>query len=264
MLIETERLVHPDWPAPTHIGALTTTRLGGYSVAPYGLDKNLPGGLNLGTHVGDDPDKVMRNRALLAQTLPNRPLWLNQVHGNDVVVLDAHSQLNQIADAAVTAQPHIVCAVLTADCLPVLFCDRAGRAVGAAHAGWRGLCGGVLEATALAHAGAAACAPCDQLAWLGPAIGWPKFEVGEDVFTAFMTAALASEHQATLNAFYPSANPNKKLCDLYALARIRLRRAGIKHIYGGEYCTFTQAQYFYSYRRDGVTGRMASLIWLKT
>ena len=263
MLKETERLVHPDWPAPTNIGALTTTRLGGYSLAPYGLNKNLPGGLNLGVHVGDDHDLVMCNRQLLARALPSMPIWLNQVHSDDVVVLDEHAPPNQIADAAVTAVPNIVCAVLTADCLPVLFCDRGGRAVGAAHAGWRGLCGGVLEATALAHADAAGCAPCDQLAWLGPAISRHQFEVGEDVFAAFMAAALANEFHATSGAFYPSGNPNKKLCDLYALARIRLRRVGIKHVYGGEYCTLTQAQHFYSYRRDGITGRMASLIWLK-
>ena len=221
-----------------------TTRVGGVSQAPWAS-------LNLGDHVGDDPVRVAANRARLRQHLPAEPGWLRQVHSARVVELGRES--NPEADAAFTRQPGQVCAVLTADCLPVLFCDRAGSVVAAAHAGWRGLAGGVLEATVAAMQ----VAPGDILAWMGAAIGPQAFEVGDDVREAFV-----AQHAEAADAFVPHVAPRKWLADIYQLARIRLGHIGVQAVYGGGRCTFNETDTFYSYRRDGVTGRMASLIWL--
>lgn len=240
-------MFQPDWPAPPGVNSLTTTREGGVSAAPWDS-------FNLGDHVGDDPGHVAANRARLRLKLPAEPGWLKQVHSNRVVELGR--DLNPEADAAFTRQSGRVCAVLTADCLPVLLCDRAGSVVAAAHAGWRGLADGVLEATVAAMQ----VPPGDILAWLGAAIGPQAFEVGDEVRQAFI-----AQHPETAAAFvpHPASAPGKWLADIYQLARIHLNRVGVHAIYGGGRCTFTEVDSFYSYRRDGVTGRMASLIWME-
>lgn len=242
----------PHWPAPATVRAFTTTRLGGVSGPPYAS-------LNLGDHVGDDPDAVADNRRQLRQDarLPADPVWLRQVHGIRCVDLvgDKGSDAPLEADAAVTRQLATVCAILTADCLPVLFCNDAGTVVGAAHAGWRGLLNGVIEATVAAMAEA----PLHLMAWLGPAIGPAAFEVGSEVREAFV-----AHHPAATSAFTAiPAKDGKWLCDLYGLARQRLLGAGVRRVYGGERCTWQEKDEFFSYRRDGTTGRMASLIWLE-
>lgn len=237
----------PEWSAPARVKCLMTTRSGGSSKAPWA-------GLNLGDHVGDDPAHVAANRARLRRQLPAEPGWLRQVHSARVVELGREP--NREADAAWTRQPQQVCAVLTADCLPVLLCDRAGSVVAAAHAGWRGLADGVLEATVAAMQ----VPPGDVLAWMGAAIGPQAFEVGDEVREAFV-----AQHPAAAMAFlpHPASVPGKWLADIYQLARIRLQHVGVQAIYGGGRCTFNEADSFYSYRRDGVTGRMAALIWLE-
>ncbi|WP_296749491.1 peptidoglycan editing factor PgeF [Thiobacillus sp.] len=234
----------PDWPAPARVKSLMTTRAGGVSLAPWG-------GLNLGDHVGDDPARVAANRSRLRERLPAEPGWLRQVHSAHAV--EVGREPNPEADASFTRETGQVCAVLTADCLPVLFCDRAGSVVAAAHAGWRGLAGGVLEATVAAMQAP----PGEILAWMGAAIGPQAFEVGDEVRQAFV-----NRHPEAGAAFVPHA-PGKWLADIYQLARIRLGHAGVQAIHGGGRCTFSEADSFYSYRRDGVTGRMASLIWLE-
>lgn len=235
----------PEWPAPARVRALSTTRLGGVSPAPWDS-------LNLGIHVEDDPARVAANRAILRARLPAEPAWLNQVHGTCVV--DAATVTGTPdADAAVTRTPGAVCVVMTADCLPVLLCDRAGTVVGAAHAGWRGLHAGVIEATLAAMQ----VPPGEVLAWLGPAIGPAAFEVGDDVRTAFM-----AEDPAAASAFRPGAVSGKWWADLYVLARLRLARSGVAGVTGGGLCTVADRRRFFSYRRDGLTGRMASLVWL--
>jgi YfiH family protein len=249
------RFITPDWPAPARVRALVTTRAGGVSLGPYAS-------FNLGDHVGDDPGAVAENRARLRRCLPAGPVWLRQVHGAEVVEADTAEGVPE-ADGAVARKPGTVCAVLTADCLPVLFCDQAGSVVGAAHAGWRGLAGGVLEAVVRAIG-----VPAGRLmAWLGPAIGPQAFEVGEEVRQVFV-----AQDPEALKAFAPHSVPGpqssacgtqKWLADIYLLARQRLGRAGVPQVYGGGFCTFTEAGRFYSYRRDGATGRMASLIWLE-
>ncbi len=223
-----------------------TTRTGGVSAAPWDS-------FNLGDHVGDDAASVVENRSRLRQHLPAEPVWLKQVHSATVV--EAGSGLIE-ADAVWTHQKRQVCAVLTADCLPVLFCDHAGSVVAAAHAGWRGLAHGVLENTVAAMQ----VPPGDVLAWMGAAIGPQAFEVGDDVRQAFI-----ERHPEAAAAFvpHPSGVSGKWLADIDQLARIRLTHAGVHAIYGGGRCTFNEADTFYSYRRDGVTGRMASLIWLE-
>ncbi len=242
----------PDWPAPANVRAFMTTRAGGASLAPYAS-------MNPAGHVGDAPEAVLENRRLLRAELPAEPWWLNQVHGH-CVVERVDGLEPPCADASLAHRPGQVCAVLTADCLPVLFCDRAGTLVAAAHAGWRGLAGGVLEATVAAMN----TPPGEILAWLGAAIGPDSFEVGDEVRLAFM-----EQHPLTAVAFRPAfpgtldEAPRKWLADIYALARIRLAAVGIEAVYGGGLCTFKDARRFFSYRRDGVTGRMASLIWLE-
>jgi YfiH family protein len=245
----------PDWPgAPANIGAIATTRRGGVSTTPYD-DGAGGGGLNLATHVGDRFPDVQRNRALLQASLPAQPAWLSQVHGTTVV--DAAAILEPVkADASIALLPNVVCAIQTADCLPVLFCDTAGRAVGVAHAGWRGLAAGVLENTVarMRSAGAG-----EILAWLGPAIGPQQFEVGADVLEAFV--ARDAGMQA---AFAPIVQrPGKYLADIYRLARFTLAKVGVDRVSGGDFCTVSDARRFYSYRRNGVTGRMAALVWIK-
>lgn len=247
-MILAEHLIIPDWPAPPRVRALQTTRQGGVSMAPYDS-------LNLGSHVGDIPLNVARNRVLLNRLLPSEPVWLEQVHGTRVANADCASCLPQ-ADACIARHDDAVCVVMTADCLPVLLCDEQGTVVGAAHAGWRGLCDGVIEATVLAMD----VAPQNLMAWMGPAISQAAFEVGEEVRAAF----IAAQPQASA-AFVPSASGRGKwLADLPALARLRLDKLGITKIYGGNYCTWRERERFFSYRRDGAAGRMGTFIWLES
>ena len=253
-------LVWPDWPdLPATVGALATSRDGGVSVGPYDDGKG-GGGLNLGLHVNDAPDAVAANRASLQGWLPGRPAWIAQVHGADVV--DAATvgpgQPVRTGDASIATTPGVVCAILTADCLPVLFADLDGKVVGAAQAGWRGLAGGVLGATvrAMRTAGAG-----EITAWLGPAIGPAAFEVGDDVVAAFAASLPGDATRACFTA-YPG-RPGKHLADMFTLARLTLARDGVERVHGGGLCTASAPERFYSYRRDGVTGRQASLIWLK-
>ena len=237
--------IRPDWPAPPVVQACSTTRVGGVSVGAWR-------GLNLAGHVDDDPAAVRENRRrLVAQLgLPGEPPWLEQVHG---VAVRTPRAAAGCADACLEDRPGRVCAVLTADCLPVLLCNAAGTRVAAAHAGWRGLLAGILEHTIAAFAD-----PADQLlAWLGPAIGPAAFEVGDEVRAAFVTEDPASA------AHFAAGRPGHWLADLYGLARQRLARSGVARVSGGGLCTFSDAERFFSYRRDGVTGRMASLIWLQ-
>jgi len=235
----------PEWPAPRGVRALITTRAGGVSGGAYA-------GLNLGLRSGDDTETVVRNRASLRQSLPAEPNWLRQVHGTTVVEAGGVRGSPE-ADAAFTRRSGAVCAVLTADCLPVLLCDEQGTVVAAAHAGWRGLCAGVLEQTLRAMDRP----PAALLAYLGPAIGPAAYEVGAEVRQAFVDADPESE------AAFAPGKPGKFYADLYALARRRLVRSGVARVYGGGYCTYTECERFYSYRRDGATGRMASLIWME-
>ncbi len=240
-------LIIPDWPAPAWIKAVSTTRMGGVSQAPWDT-------LNLGSHVGDSTEDVNRNRAILCERLGIDIAsvgWLNQVHGTDVVDLPAAGLVR--ADASTTWSRGNVCAVLTADCLPVLFCDPATGQVAAAHAGWRGLADGVLEQVVARFGN-----PAGILAWLGPAIGPDRFEVGPEVREAFLL-----DDPLAADAF--AASPSREghyLADIYQLARQRLATAGVLQVYGGEFCTVTDQQRFFSYRRDGQTGRMASLIYM--
>jgi hypothetical protein len=247
-------IIEPDWPAPDSVLALCTTRLGGRSEAPYAS-------FNLGSHVGDDTSAVVANRAILAGALPPdaRVFWLSQVHGTAVVEAGQGGSM-PVADAQWSRSPGAVCAVLTADCLPVLLCSAAGDVVAAAHAGWRGLLAGVLETTV----GAMDTHTQQLLAWLGPAIGQAAFEVGQEVREAFLAAARPAEVNAIAACFLPSTSrPQHYLADLYALARVRLGTLGVTRVFGGGWCTYSEGERFFSYRRDGQTGRMASLILLR-
>ena len=250
-------MLRPEWPElPPQIGAFSTLRHGGASTGPFG-DGVGGGGLNLASHVEDSLEHVLHNREVIGQSLPASPLWLEQVHGIDVMDLDA-SESDSRADACITTRSGVVCAIQTADCLPVLLCDAHNLVVGAAHAGWRGLVKGVLENTVAAMLGRGA--RLETLsAWLGPAIGSQRFEVGAEVRQQFVdaepaAAAAFAPHPELADQFY---------ADLYALARQRLQAAGIVTIRGGGFCTVSAPAQFYSYRRDGLTGRMASLIWIK-
>ncbi|WP_151996102.1 purine nucleoside phosphorylase YfiH [Buttiauxella massiliensis] len=240
------KLIVPQWPLPEGVAACSSTRIGGVSLPPYDS-------LNLGAHCGDNLDDVEENRRLFyaAASLPSKPVWLEQVHGTEVLKLTGGPYLSKRADASYSSIPGTVCAVMTADCLPVLFCNKAGTEVAAAHAGWRGLCEGVLEETIACFKDA----PENIIAWLGPAIGPEAFEVGPEVREAFMAKDLQADR-----AFRPSGE--KYIADIYTLARQRLSAAGINHIYGGDRCTYSEAGDFFSYRRDRTTGRMASFIWL--
>ena len=241
----------PEWPVPARVRALSTLRGGGASVAPYAS-------LNLGGHVGDEAAAVARNRAALRLEagLPGEPRWLSQVHGTRVVDLDAAGggapAVVQEGDAAVTRSPGRVCAILTADCLPVLLASSSGAAVAAVHAGWRGLAAGVIEAAV-----AALGVPGPQLyAWLGPAIGPAAFEIGAEVREALLAGDPGGERAFGVNA------RGRFTADLFTLARRRLRRAGVERVFGGGECTHAQPGRFFSHRRDGVTGRQATLVWI--
>lgn len=242
------KVLQPDWPAPANVHAALTLRHGGVSPPPYDS-------LNLAAHVGDQPEAVAENRRRLREhlNLPGEPFWLQQVHGNEVIRIgaDGPGRPDRQADACITDVPGVVCAVLTADCLPVLLASTDGRKVAAAHAGWRGLAAGILESTV-----AAMQAPARTLiAWLGPAISQKHFEVGDEVREVFLRA-----DPADVVAFI--ANERRRWqADLYQLARRRLQRSGVDAVYGGEHCTYAQARSFFSYRRDGRCGRMAALIW---
>lgn len=245
--------IQPDWPAPTNVRAISTLRTGGVSVGAFA-------NLNLATHVGDAAVAVAENRRRLqaALDLDSAPLWLNQVHGVGVVAADARvssvgsSADVPTADASICTGPGRACTVLTADCLPVLFCDREGTRVGAAHAGWRGLAGGVLGATVTALDAA----PDQLMAWLGPAIEQSAFEVGPEVRDQFLARNAGAAAAFAVNA------QGRWQADLYALARLELASLGIQRVYGGTYRCFADAARFFSYRRDGQTGRMATMIWL--
>ncbi len=235
----------PDWPAPANVHALVTTRLGGVSQPPFNS-------LNLGTHVGDSPADVTENRRRLRSLLPAEPCWLNQVHGTDVVCADNRVETPQDADASFARQPGAVCVVMTADCLPVLLCDQAGTVVAAAHAGWRGLLNGVIESTVKSMG----VPPSQLMAWLGPAIGPDAFEVGPEVYAAFVEQNFAAD------TAFEEIPDNKYLADIYKLARQRLAKLGVQQVYGGDFCTVVERERFFSYRRNGRTGRMASVVWI--
>ena len=242
----------PDWPAPDTVNAVITLRGSGVSKAPFNS-------FNLADHVGDDPAAVSANRQQLNNLLGLRsqPIWLNQVHGTEVIYgPEANNQPD--ADASYTDIADQACVVLTADCLPVLFCNQQGTQVAAAHAGWRGLCAGILRKTI------ACFSPEDTvLAYLGPAIGPQVFEVGEEVLEAFISGAQDNQHRTLIRSAFEASGDNHYLADLYALARAELGLCGVEHIYGGGSCSYSQSDHYYSYRRDQITGRNASLIWLK-
>lgn len=239
--------IEPNWPAPPNVRAAATVRTGGVSSAPFDS-------LNLGTHVGDDPAAVAENRRRVRDALQMSldPAWLEQVHGTAIAELNAETQLPIAADASFTRHTNLVCTILTADCLPVIFCDEDGSCVAAAHAGWRGLARGILS-TAVA---AMKTEPARVLAWLGPAIEQSAFEVGDEVREQFLSrdpshaAAFARNERARWQA------------DLYRLARGELERIGVRNISGGGYSCYADRERFFSYRRDGQTGRMATMVWL--
>jgi len=233
--------IQADWPAPPNVRAFSTTRSGGVSSGPWSS-------LNLGTRCGDDASRVEQNRARLNEILPSHAQWLHQVHGSVVLQHAGQIVCEMEGDALVSFEQRQVCAVLSADCLPVFFCNRRGDRVGIAHAGWRGLAEGVLQATVKALD----VDPTELMAWLGPAIGAGVYEVGPDVAAAFPSefpTGFTSHHE-------------RYLLDMYALAKRILAKAGVQAVYGGDYCTMSDPERFYSYRRDGVTGRMANLVWL--
>ncbi len=242
-------IIKPGWPAPIGVMACTTLRTGGYSQAPWSS-------WNLADHVGDDPDHVRQNRRNLTESLrlPDEPVWLKQVHGIGVITIDGDKPaMNSVADGSYTRVPGKVCVVQTADCLPVLITSRQGTEVAAIHAGWRGLANGVLESGLKKFR----CAADDLTVWLGPAIGPERFEVGEEVKAAFM------KKDPMAGKAFKKTTENKYQADLYQLARQRLKLSGVSRVYGGGYCTHSDQERFFSYRRDGQTGRMASLIWIE-
>ena len=251
------RVLQPHWPAPAGVNGFVTLRAGGVSRGPWGLADGTAGGWNLGEHCGDASGDVTRNRALLRALLPGEPVWLNQVHG--VAVHDADSALQTdtvpSADAAVTNRRGRVLAVMTADCLSVMLTNHSGTAVGLAHAGWRGLCSGVLEATV--EALSRKTEDHRWIAWLGPAIGPACFEVGDDVRSAFL------DRDSRVDGFFrPGLVAGKWFGDLPGLARARLEASGVRSIVGADACTVSDPARFYSFRRDRQTGRMASVLWL--
>ena len=237
-------VIRPDWPAPANVRAFTTTRNGGFSHGPWGS-------LNLGKNCGDKPRHVQQNRSAFSRLLPSEVRWLNQVHGTDVVSWDKAQGPGIEADAIVSNHPGQVCAVLTADCLPVLFCDRTGTHIAAAHVGWRGLAAGIQQNTVLAMD----CKPAEVMACLGPAIGPRAFEVGQDVDDAFV-----KQNPESTTAF--KSQGDRWIADLSQLARQALSRVGVRRVFGGVDCTYSDPERFFSYRRDGITGRMVSLAWL--
>ncbi|MCK5895497.1 MAG: peptidoglycan editing factor PgeF [Cocleimonas sp.] len=238
----------PNWKAPHNVKAMMTTRQGGVSQAPFDS-------MNLGDHVEDDALSVRQNRASLKERLklPNEPLWLMQTHGTIIANADISHNGKIEADASIAHNTGSVCAVMTADCLPVLFCNQQGTAIAAAHAGWRGLHAGILEQTAMSLG----CPTSEVMAWFGVAIGAAYFEVGSEVRDAFITV-----QEDAKKAFVATNNNGKWMADIYLLARLRLEAVGVTQITGGDYCSYQHKERFYSYRREAKTGRMASLIWL--
>jgi YfiH family protein len=255
-MINATEQIKPNWAVPQAIQAFCTTRVGGVSIPPYDS-------LNLGLNAGDDPASVLNNRSILSLSIPSEPIWLKQVHGNTVSTPESRKLFGVgpfEADASVSNIPNEVLAVLAADCMPVLFASHGGEVIGAAHAGWRGLSSGVLENTIQAmFALSPGLSAQDISVWMGPAIGPTTFEVGEDVLQAF-----ASQGQATISqAFIPiTGKAGKYLANLYLLAEDRLKSMGVKHIDGGDFCTFSDRERFFSYRRDQKTGRFATVIWI--
>ncbi len=256
-------IIFPDWDAPDNIKAIQTTRLEGFSHAPFDS-------FNLAEHVNDNTSDVIKNRQKLVELLPAEPKWLNQIHSNTVV--DANvSMPGMDADGSYTTQANVVSVVMTADCLPVLICDRNGKGVAAIHAGWRGLLDGILEQGVTKLLDAIHGKPQDLLIWLGPAIGPDRFEVGDEVRQAFLdkTPPKSSDYLKIAQCFIPSthetdvAMKRKWLADIYQLAQVRLSAIGVENFFGGTYCTYKGNNRFYSYRREGKTGRMASLIWIE-
>jgi len=241
-------MIYPDWPAPDNIKAISTTRQGGFSLAPYNS-------LNLGDHVGDSINSVNKNReSLLTQAaLPESPRWLKQVHGT-TVSLASNWQQGDEADAIITDRENQVCPIMTADCLPLLLCNQQGNMVAAIHAGWRGLAAGIIEKT-LAQFN---CPSQEIMAWLGPAIGPSQFEVGSDVFVEFTTQSTHAYHA------FQQTDPDHYLADIYLLAKQRLNAFGVNDVFGGDYCTVSDPDNFFSYRRDSISGRMASMIWISS
>lgn len=243
-------VIVPEWPAPPNVSAIQTTRKGGCSLPPYES-------FNLGSHVGDDPMRVEHNRNMLNEWLPSEPVWLEQVHGTQVVFAET-AGCRPVADACVTKTKNAVCVVMTADCLPVLLCDQGGTVVAAVHAGWRGLADGVIESAVKSMA----VAPRELIAWLGPAIGPEAFEVGPEVRDIFTRQDAAA---AQFFSAMPNTKPEdagKSRADLFGLARLRLHQLEVDRIYGGGWCTYQNPDLFFSYRRDGQTGRMATMIWM--
>tara|TARA_Y100001956_G_C4126070_1_gene190136 strand:- start:3024 stop:3752 length:729 start_codon:yes stop_codon:yes gene_type:complete len=239
-------MIIPNWPAPKNIKAFASTRAGGYSTPPYE-------GLNLGAHVGDDDKTVMRNRQLLTESanMPSAPVWLNQTHST--VVTEVNQPTNEVlnADGLFTQKSGIVCSAMTADCLPVLLTNVSGTQVAAVHAGWRGLADGIIE-NALCHFDG------EVMAWIGPAIGSEAFEVGDDVLQAFCSFDPKAEQ-----AFKAKAELGKYLADMNQLVTQRLNKSGVTRVYYSELCTYQDSERFYSYRRDGITGRQATFIWIE-
>ena len=285
----------PDWKAPLNVRAVFTTRRGGLSTGPYGAwdalqQKHIDGGLNLGQHTSDQKNIVYKNRQRVSEALDIAPVWLHQVHGTQVLILDQTFQTTKKhehfcvdassntsvledheaheayeADAVVTMTAGRACTVMVADCLPVLLCNQQGTVVGAVHAGWRGLCAGVIE-SAVQTLMKISCEPHQQwLAWLGPCIGPRYFEIGEEVRSQFLEASISSEHQQTEACFKKNLHHDRitYFADLCGLASIRLSRLGIFNVTHSAMCTYQNREQFYSYRRDGAqTGRMAAMIWL--
>jgi YfiH family protein len=251
--------IRPAWPAPECVRALITTRRGGVSTAPWGVPSTARDGMNLGYGSGDARDRVSENRARLRRALPSEPRWLTQVHGATVVRAD-DVEAPVEADASFTCTPGVVAVVMVADCMPVLLVDARGRCVGVAHAGWRGLAAGVVQATATAMREALGEPKAELIAYLGPAIGPAHFEVGADVLDAMQRAL-----PRAADAFGPrgvTSQGSKFLADLFALGRQALHEVGVSRVHGGDDCTFSSPERFYSYRRDGVTGRHAALVWI--
>ncbi len=245
------QFIKPDWPQPDSVHAIVTTRQGGKSLAPYES-------LNLAQHVSDNYKLVTQNRESIAHEIGADDKefqwqWLEQIHSSDVVKLE-HQVAVPKADGLVTSASKLICCVLTADCLPVLFCNEKGTEVAIAHGGWRGLANGIIANTLASMESH----PSTLMAWLGPAIGPCHFEVGEDVRLQFQ----AAESDSTVLDYFAPQGSQKYLADLYGIARMQLNKLGVKRVFGGEHCTFCDVQNFYSYRRDGVTGRMLSSIWL--
>ncbi len=254
---QTNSFFSADWPAPAQVKTCITTRQGGVSLAPWAS-------LNLATHVGDKQKHVLQNRKLLTQRLPQDPVWLNQQHSNIITPISLHSSSqpakSPIADASFTQDEQTVCAVLTADCLPILICSEDGKIVAAIHAGWKGLANGIIESSIQQLILSSRLKAQQFLVWLGPAISQPAFEVGAEVREEFIRKQPLLE-----KAFIASSHGNNKyLADLYHIAKILLMQLNIFNIYGGNFCTYNDKNRFFSYRRNGVTGRIASMIWINS